>query len=191
MTSSTEKGFAGIDSLISEPDPNILPASSNQSPSLDTVASSKTEEKPSRPTIDRSSSNPATGNKKWLWWVGGILLLVWLASQDDNQSHRSSSYQNSYSSGSTHDAYTEEKPTVGTNLVHRRGEIRYCLAEEIRLNAIENNINKYSDAEVSAYNRPVAKVHAKTSKRSSGLTSCFQNPAMRLTMPAMAENLVA
>lgn len=192
MTSSPEKGFAGIDSLISELDPNILPASSNQSPSLDAVASPKTEEKPSRPAINHSLSNPATGNKRWLWWVGSILLLVWLASQEDNQSHRSSSYQNSYSSGSAHDAYTEEKPAVGTNLVHRRAEIRYCLAEEIRLNAIEKNINKYSDAEVSTYNAAISDYNSRCSSfryRSGDLESArSQVEANRSTLVTQGLN---
>lgn len=50
---------------------------------------------------------------------------------------------------------SEEKPLVGSNNVLSTSEIRYCLAEKIRVDAAESLINSYNESDVDRFNKYV------------------------------------
>ncbi|MFV0551883.1 MAG: hypothetical protein ACK5L6_08180, partial [Anaerorhabdus sp.] len=50
----------------------------------------------------------------------------------------------------------EEKPPVGSNLVFSTAKIRYCLAEDIRLESAKSAVNNYIDSDVDRFNAMVA-----------------------------------
>lgn len=50
----------------------------------------------------------------------------------------------------------ESKPPVGQNLVLSREQIRYCLAEDIRMEGAKSAFNNYSDYDVDRFNAMVA-----------------------------------
>ena len=50
---------------------------------------------------------------------------------------------------------SESKPSVGRNNVLSTAQIRYCLAEKIRLDAADTVLNNYSDSDVDRFNRYV------------------------------------
>lgn len=51
---------------------------------------------------------------------------------------------------------TESKPPVGQDLVFSREQIRYCLAEDIRMDGAKSALNNYSDYDVESFNAMVA-----------------------------------
>lgn len=55
----------------------------------------------------------------------------------------------------------EQKPPVGRNNVLSNSQIRYCLAEKIRLDASESAINKYLDADVDRFNKYVSEYNSR------------------------------
>ena len=50
----------------------------------------------------------------------------------------------------------EEKPPVGSNLVFSTAQIRYCLAEDIRMESAKSVVNNYVDSDVDRFNAMVA-----------------------------------
>src|SRR3546814_1009207 len=54
------------------------------------------------------------------------------------------------------DLPTGSKPPVGQNLVLSSEQIRYCLAEDIRMDGAKSAINNYSDYDVDRFNAMVA-----------------------------------
>ncbi|MDH1381183.1 hypothetical protein N5J07_17325 [Comamonas aquatica] len=58
---------------------------------------------------------------------------------------------------------TEAKPPVGQNLVLSREQIRYCLAEDIRIDGAKSAINNYIDADVDRFNTMVADYNSRCS----------------------------
>jgi hypothetical protein len=66
----------------------------------------------------------------------------------------------------TQDARTgssEQRPAVGEGLVLSAAEIRYCLAEEIRVNGMQKAVNQYSASSVDAFNRAVSDYNSRCS----------------------------
>ena len=51
--------------------------------------------------------------------------------------------------------HEETKPPVGSGLAFDRSQIRYCLSENIRMDAWEGQLNQYSDTSVDAFNAAV------------------------------------
>lgn len=49
----------------------------------------------------------------------------------------------------------EDRPSAGRDLVLSTSQIRYCLAEEIRMDAAKAAFNRYSDTDVSQFNNMV------------------------------------
>src|SRR3546814_739566 len=50
----------------------------------------------------------------------------------------------------------ESKPPVGQDLVFSTAQIRYCLAEDIRMEGAKAALNNYSDSDVDRFNAMVA-----------------------------------
>ena len=131
-----------------------------------------------------SSAQPKGGSStgKWLLGIAAVIGVIWFASSNNNRSSTPAYSPGSSSSpvasvparqpllnqppsqAPTRPAAqlqapsrpTEDKPSVGRNNVLSTEQIRYCLAEKIRLDAAENVINNYIDSDVDRFNGHVA-----------------------------------
>jgi hypothetical protein len=97
--------------------------------------------------------------------IAVVIGLIWLANQSDNSRPSKPAYSPGTSSTSTAPASqpaiaqpqtpsrpSESKPSVGRNNVLSTAQIRYCLAEKIRLDAAETVLNNYNDSDVDRFN---------------------------------------
>lgn len=57
----------------------------------------------------------------------------------------------------------ESQPPVGQNVVLSTAQIRYCLAEDIRLNGAKSAVNNYIDSDVDRFNAMVADYNSRCS----------------------------
>ena len=170
------KGFAGLSSMVSDVDDVVegAPKQSQkthsepppeQSARKSTQQTQKTPTKPASQTY-QTPAQPSGGSSggKWLIGIAVVIGLIWLANQSDNNRPSRSTYSPG-SSTSTAPASqpsitqpqvpsrpSESKPSVGRNNVLSIAEIRYCLAEKIRLDAAETVLNNYSDSDVDRFN---------------------------------------
>lgn len=131
------------------------------------------------------STAPPAGPAKKGWWIAGIVVvgLVWIYSQSPNpptsgpvqptRPPMASSPPSNYSLGrdlGTQPAnpepsnLSEARPSIGTDQVLSPSEIRYCLAEDIRLGAARGVVNGFVDAEVDRFNSMVADYNSRCSR---------------------------
>lgn len=186
------KGFAGLSKLVSKVDipaaPAPPPARTNPQPApspAPTSASAPTKAPDARPA---APYNPPVGKQGrgtawgWLVGIGGFIAFVVLSSQ--NGTTRSgtstvptsapSTYSVPASSASPIDPSTvkwdspsaslvEAMPPPGTNLVLSGAQVRYCLAEHIRMDAARTAVDNYSDHDVDLFNSMVANFNSRCS----------------------------
>jgi hypothetical protein len=57
----------------------------------------------------------------------------------------------------------EDVPPVGNGLIFNQSQMRYCLAEQIRINAWKGAVNDYSETSVNAFNSAVSDYNARCS----------------------------
>jgi peptidoglycan hydrolase-like protein with peptidoglycan-binding domain len=172
------KGFAGLSSMVSDVDATVAStpkqqqreASSSPTQQSSPAARAERQEQP-RPTQQtyQAPAQPSGSSSagKWLFGIAAVIGVFWLANQSDNNSSSRPTY--SPEPFSTTVASTpawqppaaqprapsrpaEEKPTVGRNNVLSTSQIRYCLAEKIRVDAAESVINNYVDSDVDRFN---------------------------------------
>jgi len=175
------KGFAGLDSLVSDVSDDVRNVSSKPAqprqetprttpPSPPSVQSEPVQPQPtpqSRPTPIASGKQPS-GGKNWLVWGGIILFLIWVfgnsgKSNNDTSYSPSPSYSSSPAPAPAPAAASApavvssngEKPPVGNGLSFNREQIRYCLTEKYRVSAIESIVDNTRSNEVVAYNAMV------------------------------------
>lgn len=150
------KGFAGLSLMVSdvdaavthaeeerpEPTPNDAPAGGSGP-----APQPASEPEPSREPYQQAAQ-PAGGSSagKWLLGIGAVIGVIWLLSESGN------TY---YPSAQPPSRPTEERPPVGTNLVHGPAQLRYCLAEHIRLDAAQGALNNYEASDVGGFNAMV------------------------------------
>lgn len=170
------KGFAGLSSMVSdvddvvsskpkqpqkphsEPPPKQTAGGSQQPKQTSTKPTSQTYQAPAQPSGGSSAG-------KWFVGIAVVIGLIWLANQSDNNRPSKSGYSPGSSSTSTAPTSqpviaqpqapsrpSESKPSVGRNNVLSTAQIRYCLAEKIRLDAAEVVLNNYSDSDVDRFN---------------------------------------
>ena len=165
-----KKGFAGLSSMVSDVDGTVSqtareskPAPSAASASAPAArARSTDDQKPDRPVYQapaQSSGGSSTG--KWLIGIGVVVGVLWLVSQSGDKTSSptpaftpssnsssvaspSPSWQPAPSPPAAPTRPTEERPPVGTNNVLTSAQLRYCAAEEIRLDAAKGAINNYN-----------------------------------------------
>ena len=172
------KGFAGLSSMVSDVDATV--ASTPKQPQREASSSSteqssqagrpSRQEQPSPPQKTyQPPAQPSGGSSaaKWLFGIAAVIGVIWFVSQSDHNSSPRSTY--SPGPSSTTAAPTpawqppvtqprapsrpaEEKPSVGRNNVLSTAQIRYCLAEKIRLGAAESAINNYVDTDADRFN---------------------------------------
>ncbi len=172
----TGTGFAGLSSMVSDVDDVVVSTPKQSQKATPEPTSKKSEEKSQQPkqTQTRPASQtyqepaqPSGGSSagKWLLGIAVVIGLIWLANQSDNNRPSKPTYypgapstsrapagQPAIAQPQTPSRSSESKPSVGRNNVLSTAQIRYCLAEKIRLDAAETVLNNYSDSDVDRFN---------------------------------------
>ena len=173
------KGFAGLSSMVSDVDSTLKNAQkhtqeapstqSTRKPPAPETAVHESRSEPETQTYQQPAPPPdSSSTGKWLLGIGAVFGVLWLAAQpDDKGSSNTSSYPRPQPSASaplapnsqppagqtqTPGRPTEQRPSVGQNNVLTIAQIRYCLAEEIRLDAAGPTISSYDHSEVDRFN---------------------------------------
>lgn len=143
-------GFAALSSQVSEIEDAIAEAAKPQGES---TGGSSAQSRPAKPTS--SFDSPAynrpvqTGNgSKVGWWIGGIVVagLIWAANQPSGNPSAPSGPR----------PFSETMPSIGTGQSLTTDELRYCLAEKVRMDAAQSVVNEYDWPQVDRFNTMVA-----------------------------------
>ena len=177
------KGFAGLSSLVSDVDATISEAGRNAE--APPHAASREATRTTAPQTSSPSSEPSPAYQpppqpggggstgKWIVGIAVVVGLIWLASLSDKRTPSTSPTYTpaaeTQSAPSTTPAWqppspavqqsnrpTEEQPPVGNGLSLSMPQLRYCTAENIRLDAAKVVINSYSDTDIDRFNALVA-----------------------------------
>lgn len=172
------KGFAGLSSLVSDVDTSP-PSAAKKEPTSTSGASSSppppsAQTAPPQPQTRQQQtyqepSQPSSGSSggKWVLGIAAVIGVFWLVGQADKTT---TSPASSYSppAQSAAPSYSppaqpqepsrpaESQPPVGQDTVLSTAQIRYCLAEDIRMDGAKSALNNYIDADVDRFNAMVA-----------------------------------
>lgn len=169
------KGFAGLSSLVSDVDTTPPPPA----PKTESAGSTKSTERPDseaprpqQPTQRQTYQEPlqpssGSSGGKWILGIAAVVGLLWLIGQSNKNtpspapaySPPAQSAAPSYSPPAQPQGPSvpqESKPPVGQDLVLSTAQIRYCLAEDIRMEGARAALNNYSDSDVDRFNAMVA-----------------------------------
>jgi peptidoglycan hydrolase-like protein with peptidoglycan-binding domain len=175
---SDGKGFAGLSSMVSDVDATVAstPKQQQREASSSSTHQSSPAARPERQVQQRATqqTNQApeqpsgvSSAGKWLFGIVAVFGVIWLANQSDNNSPSRSTNSSAPSSTTVVPSSTsqppvvqpqapsravEDQPSIGRNNVLSVAQIRYCLAEKIRLDAAESVINNYVDSDVERFN---------------------------------------
>ena len=169
------KGFAGLSSLVSDVDTTPSPPTPKKEPaapgpSAGRPATQATQPKPQpRPTY-QPPTQPSSGSSggKWVLGIAAVIGVLWLIGQfNKNTTTPTSAYSPPAQTATPSDSPPpaeaeapsrpqESMPPVGQDLVFSMAQIRYCLAEDIRMEGAKSALNNYSDYDVSRFNAMVA-----------------------------------
>ena len=164
---SKGKGFAGLSSLVSDVDTSPAPATKKE-PTEDAGASIDTgpwssqaaqpKPQPSQRRTYQELPQPSSGSSggKWVLGIVAVIGVLWFASEASKKPSSSPPpYTPSAPRPQTLSRPEEVKPPVGQGLVFSIGQIRYCLAEDIRSEGAKSVLNNYSNSEVDRFNAMV------------------------------------
>lgn len=171
------KGFAGLSSLVSDvdttpPPPAPKTESAGSTTSTGRPASQSAQPQPQQPTQRQTYQEPpqpssGSSGGKWVLGIAAVVGVLWLIGQSNKNtpspvptySPPAQSAAPSYSPPAQPQAPSlpqESKPPVGQDLVFSTAQIRYCLAEDIRMEGAKAALNNYSDSDVDRFNAMVA-----------------------------------
>lgn len=175
------KGFAGLSSLVSDvdttpPPPAPKTESAGSTTSTGRPASQSAQPQPQQPTQRQTYQEPpqpssGSSGGKWILGIAAVVGLLLLIGQSNKNTPSPSpapapaysppaqSAAPSYSPPAPPQAPSgpqESKPPVGQDLVFSTAQIRYCLAEDIRMEGAKAALNNYSDSDVDRFNAMVA-----------------------------------
>jgi len=166
------KGFAGLSSLVSDVDttPPPVPKKTTGStgPAPGTSRPSPQPTPPPQPY--KPPQQPSSGSSAGKWWIGIAVVvgLLWVIGQANKTTTTSPAPDYSPSTQSAAPSYSppeqppapsrpeESLPPVGQNMVLSTAQIRYCLAEDIRMDGAKAAINNYIESDVDRFNAMVA-----------------------------------
>ena len=172
------KGFAGLSSLVSDvdttppPAPKTEPAAS--APSTDRPAPQAAQPQASQPhqTYQEPAQPSSSGSSggKWVIGIAAVIGVLWLIGQSDKSptspapaysppAQTAQTATPNYSPPVEPQAPSrpqELMPPGGQDLVFSAAQIRYCLAEDIRLEGAKSAVNNYIDSDVDRFNAMVA-----------------------------------
>lgn len=153
-------GFAGLSSLATKlpPEPRFDPH-------------------PEKPAVEKNGTSPApldaqtvpnprfwTGQRRWYVTLAvGVVAVIGIANWPrDPTPYRAPSSSGTYSPTPAYvppavpqDPYAESKPTIGTGQTLSRNEIRYCLSERVRVEAVGNYVDTTKQSHIDRYNTMV------------------------------------
>ncbi|MBP8163687.1 MAG: hypothetical protein KAX89_08935 [Propionivibrio sp.] len=178
------KGFAGLSSLVSDvdttppaPAPKKEPAAAAPSAGHPSSQPAQPQPQPSQRQTYQEPAQPSSGGSsggKWVLGIAAVMGVLWLIGQSDkNTTSPAPAY--SPPAHSTAPSYApppqpqapsrpvETKPPVGQDLVLSREQIRYCLAEDIRIDGAKSALNNYIDADVDRFNAMVGDYNSRCS----------------------------
>lgn len=172
------KGFSGLKGMISDVSTEARQTESAARPQPE--ARARGAETPAQGERDQHSTpSPASrreepvvvvaprsggsSGKGWLIAIGIVIviLVVWSNSGTRGTPSYSTAPPSPPSPPASQREYrqppsnTEEKPPVGTGHVLNASQIRYCLSEDIRVEAMRQSLNNYSERAVYAFNMAV------------------------------------
>ncbi|HHK3924678.1 TPA: peptidoglycan-binding protein [Pseudomonas aeruginosa] len=177
------KGFAGLSSLVSDVGTTPPPAAKAE-PAAAAPGAGRPAPQPAQPqpqpsqrqTYQEPAQPPSSGSSggKWVLGIAAVIGVLWLIGQSNKTttppapaySPPAQSTAPSYSPPPQPQAPsrpTESKPPVGQDLVFSREQIRYCLAEDIRIDGAKSALNNYIDADVDRFNAMVADYNSRCS----------------------------
>ena len=148
-----------VDAILASTPKKTQKVPSDLTPQQSADNSPPVEQSQPRPAsqIYQSPAQPSGGSStgKWLLGIAVVIGLIWLVNQSDSNRSSRPAYSTGTSSTSVAPASrpTENKPLVGQNNVLSTAQIRYCLAEKIRLDAAETVLNNPSTSDVYLFNR--------------------------------------
>lgn len=170
------KGFAGLSSLVSNVDTTPPPAPKREpaatAPSAERPASpqpAQPQPQPSQRQTYQEPPQPSSGSSggKWVLGIAAVVGVLWLIGLS-NKTTTSPAPAYSPPAQSTAPSYSppappptpsrpqESQPPVGQNVVLSTAQIRYCLAEDIRMDGAKSAVNNYIDSDVDRFNAMVA-----------------------------------
>lgn len=172
------KGFAGLSSLVSDVDTTPPPAAKVEpaaaAPGAGRPAPQPAQPQPSqRQTYQEPPQPPSSGSSggKWVLGIAAVIGVFWLIGQSDKSttsptpaySPPAQTAQTATPSYSPPPAEPqgpsrpqESMPPVGQDLVFSTAQIRYCLAEDIRMESAKSALNNYVESDVDRFNAIVA-----------------------------------
>ncbi|SEA90679.1 peptidoglycan-binding domain-containing protein [Acidovorax soli] len=181
------KGFAGLSSLVSDVDTTLLlsaktepaaaaPGAGRPAPQSQPAQPQPQPQPSQHQTYQEPAQPPSSGSSggKWILGIAAVIGLLWLIGQS-NKNTTSPAPAYSPPAQSTAPSYTpppqpqapsrpvETKPPVGQDLVLSREQIRYCLAEDIRIDGAKSALNNYTDVDVDRFNAMVADYNSRCS----------------------------
>jgi len=181
--SPAKSGFAGLGSMASDVDAVIRQAehSANKRSSVRSAGSSpppsqreSSERSPAQETFYSGSPKPTgtSSAKKWLLGLGAAAGAIWLLSSlNDHPSQRRPpeaatrpSPEITIPRPDVQASLTEERPPFGSDQVLGPAQLRYCLAEEIRLEAARRALNSYVEWQVNRFNAMVDDYNGRCSR---------------------------
>lgn len=207
------KGFTGLSSLVSEVDSAVTNAkkeasripsdTSGAQPTLPKEPESK--QQPQQHGWAQTSGNTSAG--KWLLGIGAGIVVLWLLSSGSgNKSTPPKTWVQPgdpvtptktvpqvpdwtrLEPAQTPSRPTEERPPIGTNNVLNYAQLRYCLAEDIRIGAAQTVVNNYIESDVDRFNAMVADYNSRCGQfryRRGSLESARSDvERLRLTLQA-------
>jgi len=166
------KGFAGLSSLVSDVDTSPPPAAKKE-PTSNSGASSispppasqTAQPQPRQEQTYQEPPQPSSGSSggKWALGIAAVIGVLWLIGQSDKSttspapaySPPAQTVTPSYSPPAQSQEPprpAESQPPVGQSIVLSTAQIRYCLAEDIRMDAAKAVVNNYIDSDVDRFN---------------------------------------
>ena len=183
---SSGKGFAGLESLVSDVTDDVKAANTRASAGGGTTDPPPKLEQPPGPTSGTGPATSPQSSKVWIAIVGALCLVVAVAILIDKSNSPSSALQSPPPSTSSTGSRTSpnprpipaptpqptpppvrseyERPPVGQNLVLSVEQIRYCSKEKIRLDAIDSVVNARSQSEIDRFNTLVDDYNSRCGK---------------------------
>jgi hypothetical protein len=163
-----------------------VPHSAASTATADTKPESSRQQSSSRGDESKSAyqsppqAEGAGSGGKWILGLGVVALVVWGISQTGNNKTQTSSpgYSTTTTTPSTsagsQPSYApslpspapllaEEMPNAGSGNVLGADQIRYCLAEDIRLASAKQAVNEYTNSDVDRFNSMVADYNSRCS----------------------------
>lgn len=168
------RGFAAISSLVSDVDELGAPATGGNERADDSTSPNDvaTDTRTSQPgEASQSEQTPPTISSsigKWIAGVAAVAAVIWLVNQNPPSTSPPPAVPNaSPSNGELQMPTTapdtalpvltpaEQKPPVGTQNILTLAQIRYCLSEDIRVDAAKGVVDTAVESEVDRFNSMV------------------------------------